>query len=215
MNVGGFAPECCLNRFLNPSYRRPWTLFYFTFDNIFCLDSLLFVLLHVVSMWTRRENIQFSLPVCTNTNIALVSNEKTRNLLQKISKCDKEIQLIRIRCRHMRLQLRFFLSPAILPTSVVAPTWNRRQLKRNHTLCSLKRSDLTPRYWKIANWKPKVSRHTSAARKKWLCWLKLHKKFHEKVFGSIRWSSENRKKLEDFFLYFWIPTSFFFVLLRS
>lgn len=108
MNVGGFAPECCLNGFLNPSYRRPWTKFYFTFDNIFCLDSLLFVLLHVVSLWTRRENIRFSLPVCTNTNIALVSNEKTRSLLQKISKCDKEIQLIRIRCRHMRLQLRFF-----------------------------------------------------------------------------------------------------------
>lgn len=37
---------------------------------------------------------------------------KTRNLLQ-IAKCDKEIQLIRIRCRHMWLQLCLFHSPLL------------------------------------------------------------------------------------------------------
>lgn len=46
-------------------------------------------------------------------------------------------------------------------------------------------------------------------KKKWLCWLKLHKKFHEKVFGAIRWSSENRKKLEVFSLF--LDSNIFFL----
>lgn len=180
----------------------------FFFDNIFCLDSLLFVLLHVVWLWTRRETFN-SASLCVQTPHCVgVKWKKTRNLLQKISKCDKEIQLIRIRCRHMRLQLRFFLSPAILPTSAGSGMKQKTIKTKSHAV-QLEEIRLDWSSEKRANWKPKVSRRTSAARKSWLCWLKLHKKFHERVFGAIRWSSENRKKLEVFFFIFGFQHLFF------
>lgn len=93
----------------------PEVLFYFL--TIFFVWTL-FCSCCCTSSGCERDEKHSIQPACVyKHHIALVSNEKTRNLLQKISKCDKEIQLIRIRCRHMRLQLRFFLSPAILPTS--------------------------------------------------------------------------------------------------
>lgn len=86
---------------------------------------------------SRKKGKTHATPVYTHFCVGV---KETRNLLQ-IAKCDKEIQLIRIRCRHMWLQLHVqslffcFLQATRFAYHRLTSMAQKRQLKWNHMLC--------------------------------------------------------------------------------
>ena len=112
--------------------------------------------------------------------------QKTRNLLQ-ISKCDKEIQLIRIRCRHEVAPKLCFVQFSFIHSHLLAnisTVWTRRQLKLNHMLC-----------WRVGG-RNRKNLSSEKRNENKLFFPMLHKNFTK----TIRWWwSENRKIFEVFF----------------